>query len=133
MEDRCIVCGEVVTEGRQICPKCEEKGCGMTREDVNDTISALRLAITVKAKHGLNVNEFRIGYDLAQAIAATSNFLCNKGAEGTFYTMFGIPVVIDYKRPMSLEIAVVEKIRVWQTYKGGSEDGRETDVRKDDN
>lgn len=96
----------------------------MTREDVNDTISALRLAITVKEKHGLNVNEIRIGYDLAQAIAATTNFIYNKGAEGTFYTMFGIPVVINYQNPLLLEIAVVEKIRVWQTYKGGSEDGK---------
>lgn len=23
MEDRCIVCGEVIPEGRQVCPNCE--------------------------------------------------------------------------------------------------------------
>lgn len=25
MEDRCIICGEVIPEGRQICYACEEK------------------------------------------------------------------------------------------------------------
>ena len=96
----------------------------MTREDVNDTINALRLAIRIKANHGLTVNEIRMGYDLAQAISATFDFIKSRGAEGTFYTMFGIPVEIDYKRPMALEIAIVEKIRVWQTYEGSLEDGR---------
>ena len=23
MEDRCIVCGELIPEGRQVCPRCE--------------------------------------------------------------------------------------------------------------
>lgn len=96
----------------------------MTREDVNDTINALRLAIKVKANHGLTVNEVRIGYELAQTIAAFTDLVKNRGFEGTFYTIFGIPVEIDYKRPMALEIAVVDKIRVWQTYEGSLEDGR---------
>ena len=25
MEDRCIVCGEIIPEGRQVCPNCEEE------------------------------------------------------------------------------------------------------------
>ena len=25
MVDRCIVCGEIIPEGRQVCPKCENK------------------------------------------------------------------------------------------------------------
>lgn len=25
MEDRCIVCGEIIPEGRQVCPECEFK------------------------------------------------------------------------------------------------------------
>ncbi len=33
MEDRCIVCGEVIPEGRMVCPNCEEKKCGF--EDVS--------------------------------------------------------------------------------------------------
>lgn len=28
MEDRCIVCGSIIPEGRQVCPECE----GMTEE-----------------------------------------------------------------------------------------------------
>lgn len=27
MEDFCIMCGEIVPEGRQICPKCADKYC----------------------------------------------------------------------------------------------------------
>lgn len=23
MEERCVVCGEIVPEGRQVCPRCE--------------------------------------------------------------------------------------------------------------
>ena len=69
----------------------------MTREDVNDTISALRLAIKTKANHGLTVNEVRMGYDLVKAIAATTNFVQSRGAESTLYTIFGIPVKIDLK------------------------------------
>ena len=23
MEDRCVCCGEIIPEGRQVCPKCE--------------------------------------------------------------------------------------------------------------
>lgn len=25
MEDRCVMCGEIVPEGRQVCPICERK------------------------------------------------------------------------------------------------------------
>lgn len=28
MEERCICCGEIIPEGRQVCPNCEEKGGG---------------------------------------------------------------------------------------------------------
>lgn len=23
MEDKCVICGEIIPEGRQVCPKCE--------------------------------------------------------------------------------------------------------------
>lgn len=26
MENRCIVCGEIIPEGRQVCYRCERKG-----------------------------------------------------------------------------------------------------------
>lgn len=32
MEDRCIVCGSIIPEGRQVCPECEEKRCAF--EDI---------------------------------------------------------------------------------------------------
>jgi RNA polymerase subunit RPABC4/transcription elongation factor Spt4 len=25
MEDRCIACGEIIPEGRQVCPSCEKE------------------------------------------------------------------------------------------------------------
>ena len=25
MEERCVICGEVIPEGRQVCPKCERR------------------------------------------------------------------------------------------------------------
>ena len=29
MENRCVCCGAIIPEGRQVCPKCEkEGGCG---------------------------------------------------------------------------------------------------------
>ena len=27
MTDRCVMCGEIIPEGRQVCPECENKGC----------------------------------------------------------------------------------------------------------
>ena len=32
MEDRCIVCGAVIPEGRQICLMCEEQICAQYRK-----------------------------------------------------------------------------------------------------
>ena len=26
MEERCVCCGEIIPEGRQVCPMCEKKG-----------------------------------------------------------------------------------------------------------
>ena len=34
MEDRCICCGEIVPEGRQVCPGCETGGIKMTQEEI---------------------------------------------------------------------------------------------------
>ena len=25
MEDRCVICGDIIPEGRQVCPNCEDK------------------------------------------------------------------------------------------------------------
>ena len=26
MDNRCVCCGEIIPEGRQVCPMCEKKG-----------------------------------------------------------------------------------------------------------
>ena len=52
MEDRCIVCGEIIPEGRQVCPICEkqsnvqkyftpEEVRRMTAKEVRDNYSAI--------------------------------------------------------------------------------------------
>ena len=28
MEDRCVCCGEIIPEGRMVCPKCEKGDMG---------------------------------------------------------------------------------------------------------
>ena len=33
MEDRCVICGEIVPEGRQVCPLCEKKYGGEDNSD----------------------------------------------------------------------------------------------------
>ena len=35
MEDRCIACGEIIPEGRQVCPICQE-GAQMNKEGYKD-------------------------------------------------------------------------------------------------
>lgn len=41
MEDKCVCCGEVIPEGRQVCPQCETKARKeddyMTRSEILDT------------------------------------------------------------------------------------------------
>ena len=50
MPDRCVCCGEVIPEGLQVCPSCEEKNlchhyakgyCGITSEKCMGKICAL--------------------------------------------------------------------------------------------
>ena len=36
MENRCVCCGEIIPEGRMVCPLCQEKASG--RLEVGDTI-----------------------------------------------------------------------------------------------
>ena len=41
MEDRCVCCGEIIPEGRMVCPLCQEKP--NERLKVGDTINALQV------------------------------------------------------------------------------------------
>lgn len=85
----------------------------MTRKSTENTVNYLRFAILQKAKQGIDVNEIRIGSELAQAIVAFNAYVTDKPLLGNeMATIFGIPVVIDEKRPMILEIAVVEEVHV---------------------
>lgn len=34
MEERCICCGEIIPEGRQVCPQCEFKGKRTQHDDL---------------------------------------------------------------------------------------------------
>lgn len=37
MSDRCVCCGEIIPEGRQVCPQCEKNPW----KAINDAYSAL--------------------------------------------------------------------------------------------
>ena len=85
----------------------------MTKRNRENTVNYLHFAILRKQKKGLNVNEVRIGNELAEAIIAyNADSVKRTLHSGEVATIFGIPVVIDYKRPMILEIAVVEEVHV---------------------
>ena len=34
MEDRCICCGEIIPEGRQVCPQCEHMSIKKQHDDL---------------------------------------------------------------------------------------------------
>lgn len=34
MEDRCVMCGEIIPEGRMVCPVCEERV--LTRKETGE-------------------------------------------------------------------------------------------------
>lgn len=36
MEDRCLYCGEIIPEGRQICPGCEDALCKVLDEQKHE-------------------------------------------------------------------------------------------------
>lgn len=35
MEEHCVICGEIIPEGRQICPKCEKRKWDNGQRDHN--------------------------------------------------------------------------------------------------
>lgn len=35
MENRCVCCGEIIPEGRMVCPKCEKGAVGMSGKIVH--------------------------------------------------------------------------------------------------
>lgn len=41
MEDRCVCCGEVIPEGRQVCLNCEQKNAGAGHTKSSNQISDL--------------------------------------------------------------------------------------------
>ena len=85
----------------------------MTRKSTENTVNYLHFAILRKQRQGINVNEVRIGRELAEAIVAfNADVVRGPLIESGITTIFGVPVVIDEKRPMVLEIAVVEEVHV---------------------
>ena len=49
MEDRCLICGAVIPEGRQICPVCEKYGS--SKQDRERVIRDLRQALSRTEKN----------------------------------------------------------------------------------
>ena len=51
MEDRCICCGEIIPEGRQVCPNCEQ---GFTPAKIDRNVGKRR-------KHGKRILDKILG------------------------------------------------------------------------
>ena len=49
MEDRCLICGAVIPEGRQVCPTCERGDTG--KRDRERVIRDLKEALRKTEKH----------------------------------------------------------------------------------
>ena len=64
MENRCVCCGAIIPEGRQVCPKCEWfiKGCEEMRNGVVHRIEKIH-QIT-----GLDPTDFWDLYKLVQMV-----------------------------------------------------------------
>lgn len=65
MENRCIYCNEIIPEGRQICPICEEKERSAPRYTKSEFKQIIWAYIR---KHGILVTNQNIDWLLQEAI-----------------------------------------------------------------
>jgi len=56
-ENRCICCGAVIPEGRQVCPNCEVKKCGF--EDVSCTRKCIYFHTCIRNPYIYEIREGR--------------------------------------------------------------------------
>ena len=61
MKNSCVVCGEIIPEGRQVCPSCEIT----TTENLLKTVKKILWAYI--QKHGTIIDNGNIDYVLEQA------------------------------------------------------------------
>lgn len=63
MSNRCVCCGEIIPEGRQVCPNCE-------KTQINFSILKAVKKIMWKyiQKHGVEITNGNIDYVLEQAL-----------------------------------------------------------------
>ena len=45
MDNRCVCCGEIIPEGRQVCPNCEKGKRRITMKNRNKVIQGLKVCI----------------------------------------------------------------------------------------
>ena len=61
MENRCIVCGAIIPEGRQICPNCEN---GYTpKQERNEELNELRVYMPTFADVKKKIDEMKQAAD----------------------------------------------------------------------
>ncbi len=61
MEDRCIMCGEVIPEGRMVCPSCEKNALN---QELDEEIETTNITTQPHAKRHIttkNAFSFRNG------------------------------------------------------------------------
>ena len=64
--NRCIVCDEIIPEGKLICPKCELKIHNRYRETPQTLIDVKRELWVIASKNGIMINNQNIDWLLDQ-------------------------------------------------------------------
>lgn len=82
----------------------------MTRENIENTLFNIRRVVRGVKGAGLNVDRLIMGVDLIDEITYKSGYIINNEYKGI--TLFGLPVIIDYDNPYTLEVVTAYKVQV---------------------
>ncbi|EET62398.1 hypothetical protein BRYFOR_05433 [Marvinbryantia formatexigens DSM 14469] len=67
MEERCIICGEIIPEGRQVCPGCEAKYVCENMESEKEAVIKKKLIGKIEVKdYFIDEHGEKVHYSLAE-------------------------------------------------------------------
>lgn len=75
-------------------------------------MARLQRAIYDAKARGIEVNRVFMGIEIAQMIISSYQLILNYNDTSRIITIFGLPVEIDDKDKMRLEVAMIEKVFV---------------------
>ena len=59
MEDTCVICGEIVPEGRQVCPVCESKYRGLSIQPKDVLLDTIQSCLCIMGRNGIRPDDYR--------------------------------------------------------------------------